>query len=100
MEQLILYQNLTWFLYQADENQIFELTSCLSTCDKYEYAVQPENNMHKIKYNQSHMGEPNAMGLRFYFLTAKHEVKEQVISWNLMSPQSILNEQVIRVSST
>lgn len=77
------YQNISTYLDLADENKIFELTGCLSTCDKYEYAVQPYTSLNKMKHNQSEMEEPNALGLKFYFLTGKHEVKEQVIYENL-----------------
>ena len=75
----MFYKNISTYLDQADENKIFELTGCLSTCDKYEYAVQPYTSLNKMKHNQSQMEEPNALGLKFYFLTGKHEVKEQVI---------------------
>ena len=74
------YRNLTKQLDEAEQNKIFDLTGCLSTCDKYEYAVQPDNQMNKFKYNQSNLEEPNAMALKFYFLTGRHEVKEQVVT--------------------
>ena len=80
MDQLLFYRNINHDLTRADENQIFELTRCLSTCDKYEYAVQADTNLNRRTNNQSQMGEPNALGLKFYFLSGRHEVKEQVIS--------------------
>ena len=79
----MFYRNLSMYLDHADENKIFKLTGCLSTCDKYEYAVRSDTNLDKMQRNQSQMDEPNAMGLKFYFLTGKHEVKEQVIFENL-----------------
>ena len=79
----MFYKNISTYLDQADENKIFDLTGCLSTCDKYEYAVQPYTSLNKMKHNKSEMEEPNALGLKFYFLTGKHEVKEQVIYENV-----------------
>ena len=77
---MLRYQNLTKQLDEADMNKIYELTGCLSTCDKYEYSVLPDNQLNKFKYNQSNLKEPNAMALKFYFLTGRHEVKEQVVT--------------------
>ena len=77
-DQLMKYNNLGMRLSQADENEIFELTGCLSTCDKYEYAVQPDTTLNKVKEILAQNGEPNALGLKFYFLSGRHEVKEQV----------------------
>ena len=87
-EQLKYYFKQAEILKNADDNQIFEVTRCLSTCSKYEYAVQAENSLSKREYNQSNMGEPNAMGIKFHFLTGRYEVKEQV---NIYPPKLCLS---------
>ena len=66
-------------LSQSDENEIFEMTGCLSTCDKYEFDVIPETALQKNRLRSAKKGEPNSLMLTFYFLSGRHEVKEQVI---------------------
>ena len=71
------YNDLSMKLYQSDENDIFELTGCLSTCDKYEYDVQPETALQKLDTETAENGEPNLLRLTFYYLSGRHEVREQ-----------------------
>ena len=81
-EQLMKYSNISKKLYQADENEAFELTGCLSTCDKYEYLIQPETTLHKVEdvtINPGIDGTSHELRLKFYFLSGRHEVNEQVI---------------------
>ena len=63
----------------SDENELFAMTGCLSTCDKYEFDVIPETALTKTKSLRAKKGEPNLLMLTFYFLSGRHEVKEQVI---------------------
>ena len=80
------YNYLSKKLDQADENEVFELTGCLSTCDKYEYVIQPETTLQKVNthaINALVYATSHEMRLRFYFVSGRHEVKEQVISHTL-----------------
>ena len=75
--QLIKYNNLANKLYKANETEIYEMTGCLSKCDKYEYDVQP---MTDIVTTDSPAGShlDNTIELRFIFTNGRHELKEQV----------------------
>ena len=75
-EQLEKYLNLTTKLYLADENEIYELTDCLSTCEKFEYAVQPMTDLTITEENDK--TKANTLRLQFYFTTGRHELREQV----------------------
>ena len=79
------YNYLSKKLDQADENEVFELTGCLSTCDKYEYMIQPENTLQKVSTRDARFynATSHELRLRFYFVSGRHEVKEQVISHTL-----------------
>ena len=73
-EHFKIYSDLNKELSQADENEVFKLTGCLSTCDKYEYMIQPETTLLKgIEYR-----EEDELHLRFFFPSGRHTVKEEV----------------------
>ena len=74
--QLKKYLDFTAKLYLADENEVFELTGCLSTCEKYEYAVQPMTDLTVTEENDHN--KANTVRLQFYFTTGRHELREQV----------------------
>ena len=73
------YDELNTKLTYADENKILELTGCLSTCDKYEYFVEPMTDLtDRSTYDYESETEINRLTLKFYFTSGRHEVKEQV----------------------
>ena len=88
-------------LSQADENEVFKLTRCLSTCDKYEYKIQPETTLNKKKtYLTNSRKASNDLFLNFYFASGRHEVKEQVIQYFSVCSIFLLNNILYIISST
>ena len=78
-EQFKIYSDLNKELSQADENEVFKITGCLSTCDKYEYLIQPETTLIKKSGSLSfNGGRNNQLFLKFYYPSGRHTVKEQV----------------------
>ena len=75
-EQLVKYRDLNLKLYEAAENEIYELTGCLSTCDKYEFAVQPMTDLTLTKTTDE--GKVNTVRLAFYFTSGRHDLREEV----------------------
>ena len=71
------YGSMTNTLFKANETEIYELTGCLSTCDKYEYEVQPMTDI-VTTVDQGHDPFANTMELKFVFTNGRHELKEQV----------------------
>ena len=77
--EFLKYDDLNMKLTYADENEILELTGCLSTCDKYEYSVQPMTDItDRTSFDFETETELNHLTLKFYFMSGRHEVKEQV----------------------
>ena len=65
----------------ADENEIYELTGCLSTCEKFEYAVHPMTDLtiaNSSSFADHGEAEPNTLKLTFYITSGRHELREQV----------------------
>ena len=71
--------------YDASEDQIFEMTGCLPSCDFYKYTIQQEENL-VPRANLSLVGlskaeDPtlyNTLQVEFFFKSGEHEMKEQV----------------------
>ena len=66
-----------------DDMGIFELTGCLSTCDKYEYIASPVNELYNYPIDQflqvsNVTTTQKYCWLRFYVPSGEHEVREQV----------------------
>ena len=72
------YNNMANRLYKANETEIYELTGCLSNCDKYEYDVKPMTDIVTTVYDTESI-HANTMDLGFVFTNGRHELKEQVI---------------------
>ena len=70
---MIKYHEWNQKLLDANETEIFDLTSCLSTCDKYEYSSQP---MIETATHPS-INLTNIINLGFVFQSGRHELKEQ-----------------------
>ena len=66
-------------LYRANETETYELTGCLSNCDKYEYDVQPMTDM-VTTVSEGKTFFANTVELGFVFANGRHELKEQVRS--------------------
>ena len=71
-------------LFNADENEIFTLTGCLSQCDKYAYNIQPTGGMQYMcegdgeEWQRILDFDRNSLRLLLYFSKAEHELREQV----------------------
>ena len=53
---------------------IFNLTGCLSLCEKYSYTVQQVDS---TQYNNANDGNTSLM-LQLYYSSVEHELREQV----------------------
>ena len=67
------YSRLNDILVRANETEIFELTGCLSTCEKYEYFAQP-----RVASLLKTPSEKDKLQVGFVFKSGRHERKEQV----------------------
>ena len=82
-KQLIEYATLNNKLYKANESEIYEITGCLSNCNKYHYDAQPMTDIEVIKTDYGNKQPPNnTLELSFVFTNGHHEVKEEVIIFN------------------
>ena len=63
-------------LYSGDENEVFDLTGCLSSCDKLEYVVTAMTDLRRKKTPLRHM--ESTLTITFHFTTGRHDVREQV----------------------
>ena len=64
-------------LYKANETDIYQLTGCLSNCDKYEYELQPMTDI-VTTVTEGNFGLANTIDLGIVFTDGRHELKEQV----------------------
>ena len=69
------YANMIGELYDADDTEIFELTGCLSRCDKFRYTVKEHRPLQQTRKAWTN----NTLDLAFWFLSGEHEVRQQVI---------------------
>ena len=79
--ELKKYADHNFKLYFADENEVFELTGCLSPCNKFEYAAMPTTDLRKdipIPGWGDNAASTNQLTILFYFTAGRHEVREQV----------------------
>ena len=72
-------------LINADDNGIFEVTGCLSKCDKDMYSAWPVNDLQNIlaeevaeDYNVTI--NTTSLWLRFIVQSAEYELREQVLT--------------------
>ena len=70
---MIKYLEWNQKLLDAYETEIFELTGCLSTCDKNEYSSQPMIETATVPSDNL----TNIIRLGFVFQSGRHELKEQ-----------------------
>ena len=63
----------------SDDNGIFELTGCLSKCDKYKYSAWPLNDLQHYPA-EDYSTAINTLYLRFYVPSGEYELREQVLS--------------------
>ena len=64
-------------LVNSDDNEIFELTGCLSKCDKYEYSARAVNDLQN--YPAKDPEDINTITMRFIVPSGEYELREQVI---------------------
>ena len=82
-EQFKDYANINNKLYKANETQIYDLTGCLSNCNKYHYDAEPMTGVIAKEYESGTYEEEyrptfNFLDLQFIFKDGHHEVKEEV----------------------
>ena len=72
-------------LYNSNDNMIFNLTGCLSLCEKYSYTVQQVDS---TQYNNAKDGNSSLI-LHLYYSSVEHELREQVNVLGLLSTTSL-----------
>ena len=55
---------------------MYEMTGCLSPCNKFEYTVTPISDL--LVVQTSDPDKANTLWIGFYFTTGRHDVREQV----------------------
>ena len=70
------YEKLNIELYKANDKKIYEMTGCLSKCNKYAYKVWPMTDLRPIDDLEMRFG--SRIWLMFYLPTGETEVREQV----------------------
>ena len=71
------YQQLNKRLITANDKGIFDLTGCLSNCEKYAYTAQQEVS---TMYVENPINNDTTLELAFYFANVEHELRQQVIN--------------------
>ena len=73
-------------LINADDNGIFEVTGCLSKCDKDMYSAWPVNDLQNLLAEEVQLTINNitinttSLWLRFIVQSAEYELREQVLT--------------------
>ena len=62
----------------ADDNEIFKITGCLSKCEKYKYSAWAVNDLQN--YPAEDPEYVNTLWLRFFVPSGEYELREQVLS--------------------
>lgn len=80
--QIEEYKNIINKLYPANSNQIYNMTGCLSKCDRYSYAIKPTTDLTRPTWNKNN----DSIALWLYVSTGETEVREQYIEydWNAL----------------
>ena len=60
----------------ANDNDIFEITNCLSKCDKNEYTSKPIGGF--TTYPNDDPRVNNTLRIQFYYSSVDYEIREQV----------------------
>lgn len=82
--QLLALANISRELYEADNNDIYDMTGCLSSCEKDQYSLSAE--LLKSEYASKWQGDtPCELHLQFRMLDSSYEEKEQYIIYELDS---------------
>ena len=63
-------------LFTANDKQIFDMTGCLSMCDKYAYTALQLTGMQYV--DASDTLNTTMLTLQFYYSNIEHELREQV----------------------
>ena len=62
-------------LFAANDKELFDLTGCLSMCEKYAYSAQQES---ATTYMENPDSTNNTLMLILYYSNVEHELREQV----------------------
>ena len=89
--QMKEYSRLNDILVRANDTEIYELTGCLSTCEKYEYFTQP-----RVASLLKTPSVKDQLQVGFVFKSGRHERKEQVCNSNFQH-NSIKQVQLVAV---
>ena len=80
----------------SDDNGIFELTGCLSKCDKYKYSAWPLNDLQHYPA-EDYSTAINTLYLRFYVPSGDYELMEQVLFFQVDLDNNLLRLDFILV---
>ena len=69
------YQQLNKQLFTANDKEIFDLTGCLSMCEKYAYSAQLEG---ATTFTETLDNLNTTLEINFYYSNVEHELREQV----------------------
>ena len=62
-------------LFAANDKELYDLTGCLSMCEKYAYSAQQEG---ATTYTENPDSTNNTLMLGLYYSNVEHELREQV----------------------
>ena len=77
--------NLSKLLNEADENDIYEMTGCLSSCEKDQYSLSTEGTKISTDHIEMRNALPCQLHLRFRMLDSSYKEEEQYIIYDSAS---------------
>ena len=82
--QLLALANLSRIIARSDQNDIYDLTGCLSACNKDQYSIDADPAITETAYED--FGEvPCQLYLQFQILDSSHKVEEQYVLYEMDS---------------
>ena len=83
--ELLAIANVSKILSQANGNDLYDMTGCLSPCEKYQYSLALDPVKEEPAWG-SFVGDPSGqLHLRFIHLDSTYEEKEQYIIYDTNS---------------
>ena len=74
-KEYIEYMQINKKLFTANDKKIFDLTGCLSMCEKYAYTAQQIIGMQYLDTSDTNT---TTLALQLYYSNVEHELREQV----------------------
>ena len=87
---MIEYGHINKQLFTANDKKIYEMTGCLSMCDKFAYTAQQVVGMQYV--DSSDTLNTTTLTLQLYYSNIEHELREQV---NFPAMSAIINSEYI-----